>query len=153
MDFNYNPTGRGWLVIRSDQVKPGEFARNDEIDLATKLICATLLEIDGNQVAILEAEMGSSLFFLNRGKLLSVPGIVQKRRRRNYCHHNCVDMWMAKPHLYRLVTGWALNQDVWRRHSWLLDNQDRVVENTVPRERYFGVILTEQQARLFNDVP
>ena len=48
------------------------------------------------------------------------------------------------------MTGYALSDDgLWRQHSWGLLTDDRVVETTVARLRYFGAILTDPAAAEF----
>jgi hypothetical protein len=153
MELTWNATPLGWLAFRSDQAKESALPGTDEVDSATKALCARLLTIGGTRVAVQAADTWSSSFILQGGKLLAFSAIVLKKGRRNRCHDNSAALWKKKPQSYLLVTGWALNQDVWRRHTWLLDKRGRVIETTVPQELYFGVILTDEEAQAFHDLP
>jgi len=47
------------------------------------------------------------------------------------------------------VTGWALSNDgIWRQHTWLLKGK-AIVETTSPREKYYGFVLTDEEANQF----
>jgi hypothetical protein len=153
MKLSWNPTPLGWLVFRSNYMKEGASAVTGDLDAATQAICARLLAIRGTRVAVQAADTWSSPLILHGGKLLSFTDIILKKGQRNRCHDNSAALWKKKPQSYLLVTGWALKQDVWRRHTWLLDKQGRVVETTVPQELYFGVILTDEEAQAFHDLP
>lgn len=54
-----------------------------------------------------------------------------------------------------IVTGYALSEDgFWRQHSWLrrkepTAEQYHLLETTIRRAKYFGMILTEVEAELF----
>ena len=49
------------------------------------------------------------------------------------------------------MTGYALSDDgLWRQHSWLIAKPGRrwtVIETTCRRLLYYGVVLTEEEAR------
>jgi hypothetical protein len=67
------------------------------------------------------------------------------------CHENSAFLWSElKNEGFRIVTGWALtkNDGMWRQHTWgLMGNE--TIETTVKRAKYFGVILTEEEATKF----
>jgi hypothetical protein len=50
--------------------------------------------------------------------------------------------YLADTRAYQITTGYGLTADdgLWRQHSWLWDGK-RVVETTVERDIYFGVVL------------
>ena len=65
------------------------------------------------------------------------------------CHSNCAHIWNCKPKEYKIVTGWALSDDgIWRQHTWLLRSK-AIVETTSPREKYYGFVLTDEEANQF----
>jgi hypothetical protein len=84
---------------------------------------------------------------IERGRLFS-----QHRRLRlgwpNDCHGNASRTWQNHPAWNALVTGYALSQGAWRRHSWVVAG-NVLRETTAISELYFGVELTEEEALLF----
>lgn len=74
------------------------------------------------------------------------------------CHANVARLWNAHREALAIVTGYALStDDLWRQHSWLLrkkpaPGQDRLLETTVRRVKYFGTILNETEARAFAEM-
>jgi hypothetical protein len=52
---------------------------------------------------------------------------------------------------YGVMTGYALSPDgMWRQHSWVYDKQrDVIIETTVKRVGYFGVLLNDLEALTF----
>jgi hypothetical protein len=65
----------------------------------------------------------------------------------NHCHGNAAQLWVDG-NVDTIATGFALNDNIWRTHSWGVRN-GQFVETTVPRERYFGVILTGPGSAVF----
>jgi len=63
------------------------------------------------------------------------------------CHGNVAELWRSNQKRYRIATGWALSEDgLWRQHSWIVDWRT-IIETTIPREKYFGFVLTHLEAR------
>jgi hypothetical protein len=60
-------------------------------------------------------------------------------------------MWLVSSGQIAIATGYALSGGLWRQHSWGLEG-DRVIEPTAPREKYFGFVLTEDEAAWFADL-
>jgi hypothetical protein len=75
------------------------------------------------------------------------------RGERNQCHANAGKLWEnSRGQLpIAIVTGYALSDDgLWRQHSWLIAKPGRrwtVIETTCRRLLYYGVVLTEEEAR------
>lgn len=73
------------------------------------------------------------------------------------CHANSADLWNESRQALAIVTGYALSEDgLWRQHSWLIrkepePNQDRIIETTVARIKYFGVVFNDTEAQAFLD--
>ena len=71
------------------------------------------------------------------------------------CHLNVAQIWNEHKEEFVIVTGYTLSEDsLWRQHSWLMREQPtakqyRLIETTIKRVKYFGVILTEAEARSF----
>ena len=70
-----------------------------------------------------------------------------------HCHDNVCDVWQEHKDEYRICTGYGLSPDgMWRRHSWLIHMKPRsnqIIETTVSRIVYFGVVLTYEQCEKF----
>jgi hypothetical protein len=80
------------------------------------------------------------------GFLMSGP-VVLKKMRASSCHQNVATVWRSRvPRIVGIATGYALSDDgLWRQHSWgLLRNG--VLETTVERIKYFGILLTGADA-------
>ena len=116
------------------------------VDDWTRDLCAMLLEIGGTRVAVQFDDAGASEFIARNWQLAETPDLVFRAGEANHCHTNCADAWQSDPSRYRIQTGFALYQGVWRRHTWLLDQRDRIIETTLPQEMYFGAILDEDEA-------
>lgn len=69
------------------------------------------------------------------------------------CHYNSSRLW-ARHRNYKLCTGYALSYDsdgikLWRQHSWCINAKGQIVETTSLREAYFGFVMTQEEAELF----
>src|SRR5439155_23927359 len=67
----------------------------------------------------------------------------------NQCHVNSVKLWLSEEGRYTIATGYGLSDNIWLRHTWLLQRHDRggLVETTVKRVKYFGITLTDEVVR------
>jgi len=97
-------------------------------------LCERLLTLGGSKVAVRFDEMHHCGTVLHHGQLASTNELVMRRGELNYCHDNSASLWEARPDEYRLTTGYALSGGCWRRHTWLLDSEGRIVETTHPAE-------------------
>lgn len=73
---------------------------------------------------------------------------------RNRCHSNVARRWATrKRNDMSIATGYCLDDDgLWRCHSWLVTTDRKtVVETTVPRVAYFGIVLDDGEATDFVD--
>jgi hypothetical protein len=62
---------------------------------------------------------------------------------------NSAALWGKDTKRRQIGTGYALSDDgIWRRHSWVLEGK-RLSETTVPRECYFGVVLSPEDSLCF----
>jgi hypothetical protein len=72
------------------------------------------------------------------------------------CHFNTARLWSTQRETLTIMTGYALSEDgSWRQHSWLLrlkpdPGESRLIETTMRRIKYFGVILTKAEAERFS---
>lgn len=104
-----------------------------------------LLSLGGNKV-VFRSEPDLEMI-VSRG--ISFKGKSTFHKLENSrCHSNTAFLWSnLKDEGLQIVTGWALtkNDGMWRQHTWgLID--DEIIETTLKRFKYFGVILTEDEA-------
>jgi hypothetical protein len=79
----------------------------------------------------------------DRTKLKLAPG------QPNKCHHNVSRLWAVNAQM-QLVTGYSLTDNLWVQHSWLWDlTTDELIETTDSRDKYFGAVLSEDEAHQF----
>jgi hypothetical protein len=106
-------------------------------------LAARLLDAGGERVVWQEPEPYLDAL-LHRGDFLDCP-VRRRRGRRNRCHANSARIWAGDSVKYRLVTGFALGGGCWRQHSWVLAGSV-IHETTAVNEKYFGVVLTDEEA-------
>jgi hypothetical protein len=86
---------------------------------------------------------------LIRGELFNPYDVVIVKMTPNKCHRNCADIYKDNKNL-KIVTGWALLDKVWDQHSWLYDVEyNEIIETTKFRDKYFGFILNNEEAKEF----
>lgn len=91
---------------------------------------------------------------LSRGVYRSGKGSKVKRMDPNQCHKNSARLFITDSVHYSICTGWVVDTDfslnVWRQHSWIYDNKDgKIVETIAKRKGYFGFKLTKREAKQF----
>jgi hypothetical protein len=89
-------------------------------------------------------------WLLEDGRLFDNTKLKLQQGEPDSSHKNACRLWAPNAQM-RLVTGYALdNDEVWKKHSWLWDlSTNELIETTEPFEKYFGVVLTSEQALLF----
>jgi hypothetical protein len=88
---------------------------------------------------------------LKNGKLLQPAAVVMKRMKASDCHGNAATLFRAGKGV--IATGYALDADgLWRQHSWVLDKKDRVIETTVRRVAYYGIVCDETGSGVVADL-
>jgi hypothetical protein len=92
---------------------------------------------------------------LARGRRIT-GRIVLLSGERNNCHVNAGGLWGRERGRFRIATGYALERGLWRQHSWLLEPESAsparrpaIYETTFRFERYFGIVLNDQEALHF----
>jgi hypothetical protein len=86
---------------------------------------------------------------LERGRLFRSWRIRMRPGRPSGCHANIAWLYKEDPTI-QVCTGYALTVDdgLWRQHSWGFDGR-HVLETTVRRSLYFGMVLTPEEAEVF----
>lgn len=107
-----------------------------------------LLAIGGDFVVLLPDPDLKKI--LKRGRMFKPSKIQMLNMASSRCHSNVSEIWSGDgTKKMKIVTGWALSDDgLWRQHSWLLRGKT-LLETTVPRDKYFGFVLTEKEAEKF----
>jgi hypothetical protein len=86
---------------------------------------------------------------LEHGLVISGP-LKLKAMKASSCHQNIAALWQSgRSALVAVSTGYALSDDgLWRQHSWGI-LREGILETTVPRLKYFGLVLQGERADLF----
>ena len=86
---------------------------------------------------------------IDAGFVMGGP-VVRRTMTKSECHRNVAEIWGRKLHgLVGIGTGYSLSDDgLWRQHSWGL-RREGILETTVPRLKYFGVLLQRVNADAF----
>ena len=76
------------------------------------------------------------------------PAVQLVPRGDGACHENVAAMWIDGE-IPSIGTGYALSDDdLWRQHSWGVAADGVVVETTVEREIYVGIVLSARAASM-----
>ena len=100
-----------------------------------------LLTLGGfNLVAPLEVD-GSVFHLINSGFVMQGP-IILKPMIAHSCHLNASKLWVERKYgVVGIGSGYALTgaDGLWRQHSWGM-LREGIIETTVMRHKYFGVL-------------
>jgi len=132
-------------------IDPALSAKNNRQKRAAKKLCHRLLQVGGKEVCVPLQEPPELWEAMAKGgQSFQSSGVQLKRGRPCDCHANCVRLWKRNKNIYRIVTGFGMQGDQqWRRHSWLVDKSGKVIETTVPRQIYFGIVFEGEGAEGF----
>ena len=140
-----------WLAIdsNSDEIIGSELEK--PVHESVKELCSHLIKLGGNMVVV---EFHESPVFCKAlvkfGEIIASAKLEISNGEERECHTNSAMLWSQNREDSFLVTGFALSEDgVWRRHSWVKTNDDTLIETTIKREKYFGMILEEAGAEAF----
>ena len=66
------------------------------------------------------------------------------------CHNNSIYVWAENMDNLRICTGYAIDKDVWYRHTWCVDTNNVIYECTpYARGAYYGKILDLEESKEF----
>ena len=89
---------------------------------------------------------------VDHGNLMAGPVVCRSRGMVPCdCHGNIARLWLQKRKrdaLIGIATGYCLDGDVWRRHSWGI-RKHSLLESLGEREKYFGIRLEGVDADIF----
>jgi hypothetical protein len=113
-------------------------------------LCAHLLNMGGERVVIPFVELGLCELLIDSGKVFSYKKLQIKKGEVRECHSNSATLWLASRTKYKIATGYGLSDDdIWRRHSWIMSTDNNLIETTIAHDIYFGIILNKRIARAF----
>ena len=124
--------------ISSIQSKDNQLASSANTPYSCIVLSETLLKIDGTDVIIHHKEENVCDIFIQKGGLYKGE-IKLKTMEANKCHDNSSILWIMFNDYYQIVTGFCLDEGMWRRHTWVVDKNNILIETTHQREKYFGV--------------
>jgi hypothetical protein len=84
---------------------------------------------------------------LERGREFHLP-VEMRPGEPHRCHANAAGLWGHNVQGIGLVTGYGLAGDRWVQHSWAVGG-GKILETTVRFERYFGVLMSDEEASWF----
>ncbi len=126
--------------------KPGGTA-TASVDAGWPALEARLLAVGGDRVVPMP-ELHIAIL-LARGRVFAGRRARKVWGWENECHGNSVVHYLDSRGRLEIATGYGLSGDgLWRQHSWLWDGE-RVLETTVKRRTYYGVVLTPVEAAGF----
>lgn len=85
------------------------------------------------------------------------PEIITLQMEQSKCHKNVSIFYKNfieenSPDEIDIMTGWVLTDNVWYQHSWVyLTFDNKIIESTFKREKYFGIILNYNKIDDFLD--
>jgi hypothetical protein len=113
----------------------------------------TLLDIGGKEMVPVSYE-GILEELLNKGSLMQPDKIETVHGESGQCHRNCAVVYRNQEKILnnagnvKLGTGWGLSGGLWRQHSWIM-NDDMLIETTIKRKHYYGILISGQRAEDF----
>jgi hypothetical protein len=151
MRLRWRQAKLAWIAIspKSDDLRGTKLEK--PVHKSIKNLCSHLLEIGGESVAVQFNEPPEICeAILKLGEIIPSNNIKVIKGDERECHTNSAVLWSKNRKKYFIVTGFALSNDgTWRRHSWIKTIDSKVIETTIKREKYFGIILTDEGAEAF----
>lgn len=113
-----------------------------------KHINKVLVAMGGLVVAHRSTDPDYDGLLVERGKLVEPGEVALRQGDPETCHRNTAAHFLLDYPAYRIATGYALDDFMWVRHSWLLSG-DTIIETARRKRLYFGVTLDEAEASRF----
>ncbi|KXB01648.1 hypothetical protein AKJ41_00710 [candidate division MSBL1 archaeon SCGC-AAA259O05] len=123
-------------------------SRRKDLDPRFEELREILLRIGGDEVILLPEQDLEKL--IEEGRVFD--GEVKRiESPSSRCHQNVADIYLSDGFEGDICTGWGLthHDGLWRQHSWLLSSEKAIIETTVPRDEYYGVVLEGKDLVLF----
>jgi hypothetical protein len=117
-----------------------------------KLLKPLLLKLGGAYVVAPQKPDPDLALLIESGFVISGPVLV-KSMDHHACHRNVAKMWKERKHgIVAIGSGYALSSDdLWWEHSWGI-RRDGILETTMKRLKYFGLVLQGAKANSFAEM-
>jgi hypothetical protein len=116
-------------------------------------LCSHLLRSGGERVVVPFEDVEFCEILVDIGKVISYKKLQTKHGEERECHRNSASLWLSNKTKYNIATGFGLSDDgIWRRHSWIITFGGNLIETTIAREVYFGMVLNDEAAKMFTEV-
>ncbi len=155
MELAWRQTRAAWIAALPEYADDRGAPLTQPVDPAVVELCAQLLDNDGVRVCIPFVESRDFCRWLcAEGSIHSPEAAKLQLGKANDCHGNSARLWKTQPHTCHLITGYALSEHdgMWRRHSWVIDMDNHIIETTEERYLYYGIKLEPSYAQSFADV-
>jgi|SRR5579862_1811695 len=101
-----------------------------------------LLSLGGREMVYMPVMPELLDYIRVRGQSFDAATLRQVKGQPSNCHENVAKRYKQRKGKERMVHGYGLSDDgLWRLHSWLIDGSDGVIETTVSRIAYYGIVL------------
>jgi hypothetical protein len=153
MNLFWRQTRFSWIASKTPFESTNRFVIEDGGNPPDNIhaLVMKLFEYEGERVCVRlpEPDMES---ILKHGRAFSVDGLQLVQGDKGECHSNCSKMWLRRKRQFLICTGYGLTEEdqTWRQHTWLLERRNqRLVETTATREKYYGVEFNFIESFLF----
>jgi len=152
LDLKWAKTQGAWMAARSGDPIRGVTTPNHGVPEELRRLAEAVLRIGGSMVCI---PFGEDLQFCNLitefGKEIVFGKVILKKEDISDCHRNSFRLWKKSPEKLKVVMGFGLtdSDQIWRIHTWLLDNKSNLIETTIIRAKYFGFVTNEKFNQAF----
>lgn len=139
--LRWRQSSLAWLAHLPDSAEFRGDRLVNPVRADVRQLCRCLLGISGEMVCVPFPESPAFCrILLQTGQVVCTSNPVMVDGEPNECHLNAA-LVCSYIRSLAYMTGYALSDDrMWRRHSWALTPDSRIVETTCRQELYFGVI-------------
>lgn len=110
-----------------------------------------LLTMGGQALVYMPSPQPLLRLIIESGRTFDTGQLKKVKDQPSHCHDNVAARWTKGKDKYQMAHGYGLSDDgLWRQHSWLIDTRKKtIIETTLPRMIYYGVILEGDASRQF----
>jgi hypothetical protein len=114
-----------------------------------KRLKSLLLRVGGDFLVAPPKPDANVVELVTSGFVMSGP-VTLKAMKSSMCHQNAAAIWRDRKFgVVGIATGYALSDDgLWRQHTWGIQRTG-ILETTVERVKYFGILLQGARADHF----